>query len=56
MCIRDSPNLSALNGNEALIYRTPAPAHAWVAALYGAAYAGSALALAVLAFERRDLP
>jgi ABC-type transport system involved in multi-copper enzyme maturation permease subunit len=50
------PNLSALNGNEALIYRTPAPAQAWVAALYGAAYAGSALALAVLAFERRDLP
>ena len=50
------PNLSALNGNEALIYRSPAPAQAWVAALYGAAYVGTALALAVLVFERRDLP
>jgi Cu-processing system permease protein len=49
------PNLSALNANEALVYRTPPPAQAWLAALYGTAYAGAALALGVIAFERRDL-
>jgi Cu-processing system permease protein len=49
------PNLSALNANEALVYRTPPPAQAWLASLYGAAYAAAALALAVLVFERRDL-
>jgi len=49
------PNLSALNANEALVYRAPPPAQAWLAALYGSAYAGAALALAVLVFERRDL-
>jgi ABC-type transport system involved in multi-copper enzyme maturation permease subunit len=49
------PNLSALNANEALVYRTPPSAQAWLAALYGAAYAGAALSLAVLAFERLDL-
>jgi ABC-type transport system involved in multi-copper enzyme maturation permease subunit len=49
------PNLSALNANESLVYRTPPPAQAWLAALYGAAYAGAALALAVVVFERRDL-
>jgi Cu-processing system permease protein len=49
------PNLSALNANEALVYRTPPPAQAWLAAAYGIFYAGAALALAVLAFERRDL-
>lgn len=49
------PNLSALNANESLVYRTPPPAQAWLAALYGAAYAGAALALAVIVFERRDL-
>ncbi len=30
------PNLGALNANEAVIYRTPPPAHAWLAALYAA--------------------
>jgi Cu-processing system permease protein len=49
------PNLGALNANESLIYGTPPPAQAWTAAAYGACYAGAALALAVLAFERRDL-
>jgi Cu-processing system permease protein len=49
------PNLSALNANEALVYRTAPPAQAWLAALYGATYAGAALALAVIVFERRDL-
>jgi ABC-type transport system involved in multi-copper enzyme maturation permease subunit len=49
------PNLSALNANEALVYRTQPPAQAWLAALYGFAYAGAALALAVIVFERRDL-
>ena len=49
------PNLGALSANESLVYRTPPPAQAWLAALYGAAYAGAALALAVLVFERRDL-
>jgi Cu-processing system permease protein len=49
------PNLSALNANEALVYRTPPPAQAWLAAAYGLAYAAAALALAVLVFERRDL-
>lgn len=49
------PNLSALNANEALVYRSPPPAQAWLAAAYGLAYAAAALALAVLVFERRDL-
>jgi ABC-type transport system involved in multi-copper enzyme maturation permease subunit len=49
------PNLSAMNANESLVYRTPPPAQAWLAALYGVAYASAALALAVLVFERRDL-
>jgi Cu-processing system permease protein len=49
------PNLSAMNANESLVYRTPSPAQAWLAALYGAAYAAAALSLAVLVFERRDL-
>jgi len=49
------PNLSALNANEALVYGTPPPAQAWLAAAYGLAYAAAALALAVLVFERRDL-
>ncbi len=49
------PNLSAMNANEALVYRTPPPAQAWLAAGYGLAYAAAALALAVLVFERRDL-
>jgi ABC-type transport system involved in multi-copper enzyme maturation permease subunit len=49
------PNLGALNANEAVIYRTPPPAHAWMATLYAALYAATALALAALSFERRDL-
>jgi ABC-type transport system involved in multi-copper enzyme maturation permease subunit len=49
------PNLGALNANESVIYRTPPPAQAWLAALYAFLYAGSVLALAALAFERRDL-
>jgi ABC-type transport system involved in multi-copper enzyme maturation permease subunit len=49
------PNLSAMNANESLVYRTPPPAQAWLAAAYGVCYAGAALALAVLVFERRDL-
>jgi Cu-processing system permease protein len=49
------PNLSALNANEPLVYGQPPPAQAWVAAAYGLCYAAAALALAVLAFERRDL-
>ncbi|HQR30409.1 MAG TPA: ABC transporter permease [Anaeromyxobacteraceae bacterium] len=49
------PNLSALNANEPLVYGQPPPAQAWTAAAYGLCYAAAALALAVLAFERRDL-
>jgi ABC-type transport system involved in multi-copper enzyme maturation permease subunit len=49
------PNLAALSQNDAVIYRTPVPAGAWVAAAYGVLYAGAALALATFAFERRDL-
>jgi Cu-processing system permease protein len=49
------PNLGALNGNEAVIYRSPPPAQAWLAVLYATLYAATALALAALAFERRDL-
>jgi len=49
------PNLGSLNLNESVIYRTPPPASAWVAVLYGLLYAATALALASLAFERRDL-
>jgi Cu-processing system permease protein len=49
------PNLGALSANEAVIYRTPPPAQAWLAALYAMLYGAAALALAALAFERRDL-
>ncbi len=49
------PNLGALNANDAVIYRTPPPAQIWLAALYAALYAGAALSLAALSFERRDL-
>ncbi len=49
------PNLSALNANEPLVYGQPPPAQAWLAAAYGLCYAAAALALAVMAFERRDL-
>lgn len=49
------PNLGALNANESVIYRTPPPAQAWLAAVYGAFYAATVIALAAVAFERRDL-
>ena len=49
------PNLQALSLNASVIYRSPVPAGAWLAALYGAFYAAAALSLASLTFERRDL-
>jgi ABC-type transport system involved in multi-copper enzyme maturation permease subunit len=48
------PNLSALSLNEHVIYRTPPPASAWLAGAYALLYAGTALAIAAAAFERRD--
>jgi len=49
------PNLGSLTVNDAVIYRTPPPAQIWLTALYGLLYAATALALASLVFERRDL-
>jgi Cu-processing system permease protein len=49
------PNLGALSLNGTVIYRTPMPPGTWLAAGYGALYAAAALALASVAFERRDL-
>jgi ABC-type transport system involved in multi-copper enzyme maturation permease subunit len=49
------PNLGALNGNEAVIYRTLPPPQAGLAVVHGIVYAAATLALATLAFERRDL-
>jgi ABC-type transport system involved in multi-copper enzyme maturation permease subunit len=49
------PNLGALNGNESVIYRTLPPPQAGLAVIHGLVYAGAVLALAALAFERRDL-
>ncbi len=49
------PNLGALNLNASVIYRTPPPPGAWIAAAYGLFYAATALALASFAFEKRDL-
>lgn len=49
------PNLSALSLNQAVIYRTPPPARAWLAVAYAVLYAAAALALAAAVFERRDL-
>jgi ABC-type transport system involved in multi-copper enzyme maturation permease subunit len=49
------PNLGSLSANDAVIYRTPPAASTWLAALYAGLYAATALALATLAFERRDL-
>jgi ABC-type transport system involved in multi-copper enzyme maturation permease subunit len=49
------PNLGSLSLNASVIYGTPVPPGAWLAAAYGALYAATALALASLAFERRDL-
>lgn len=48
------PNLGSLSLNTEVIYRQPVPASAWIASLYGLLYAASALAIASLAFERRD--
>jgi ABC-type transport system involved in multi-copper enzyme maturation permease subunit len=49
------PNLGSLSLNAEVIYARPVPASAWIAAAYGLLYAASALAIAALAFERRDL-
>ncbi len=49
------PNLGALNGNEAVIYRTLPPPQVGLAVVHGLVYAAATLALATLAFERRDL-
>lgn len=49
------PNLGALSLNDAVIYGTAVPADAWGAAAYGLLYGAAALAVAALAFERRDL-
>ena len=49
------PNLSALSLNESVVYRTPPPGTAWLAALYALLYAAAVLALAAATFERRDL-
>jgi len=48
------PNLSALSLNEAVIYRTPPAASAWLPCLYALFYAGAVLTLAAVVFERRD--
>lgn len=48
------PNLGSLSLNANVIYRTPPAGSAWLAALYAALYAATALALASVAFERRD--
>lgn len=48
------PNLGALNVNEAVIYHQPVAASAWIAAAYGLLYAAATLALACLAFQKRD--
>lgn len=48
------PNLSALSLNEAVIYRTPPAAAAWIPCLYALLYSGTLLALAAAVFERRD--
>lgn len=49
------PNLGALSLNASVIYRSPMPPGTWLAAGYGVLYAATVLALASLAFERRDL-
>jgi ABC-type transport system involved in multi-copper enzyme maturation permease subunit len=49
------PNLGSLSLNASVVYGTPIPPGTWLAAGYGALYAATALALAALAFERRDL-
>ncbi len=49
------PNLAALTLDDAVIYHRPVPASAVTAAGYGLAYAALAVALASIAFSRRDL-
>jgi ABC-type transport system involved in multi-copper enzyme maturation permease subunit len=49
------PNLGALSLDAAVVYGTGLPARAAWAAVYGLLYAAAVLALASLAFERRDL-
>ena len=49
------PNLGALSLNSSVIYRSPMPPGTWLAAGYGLLYAATVLALASLAFEKRDL-
>ena len=48
------PNLGSLSLNDAVIYRSLIPSPAWTAAAYAMLYSATALALASLAFERRD--
>jgi Cu-processing system permease protein len=48
------PNLGVLNANDAVIYGRLPPHSAWLAAAYGLVYAAAVLALACVAFERRD--
>lgn len=48
------PNLGSLTLNEAVIYRRPVPAGAWLAGTYGLLYAALAVGLACAVFERRD--
>jgi Cu-processing system permease protein len=49
------PNLSALTLNEAVVYQRAPPPATWLAAAYAVLYVATALALASVVFERRDL-
>jgi ABC-type transport system involved in multi-copper enzyme maturation permease subunit len=49
------PNLGSLTANESVVYKTALPASTWIAALYAVLYAATVIALASVAFERRDL-
>jgi Cu-processing system permease protein len=48
------PNLGVLSVNEAVIYHRTPPASVWLAAAYGLVYAAAVLAVACVAFERRE--
>lgn len=48
------PNLGVLTVNDAVVYHRPPPSSTWLAAGYGLLYAAATLAIACLAFERRD--
>jgi ABC-type transport system involved in multi-copper enzyme maturation permease subunit len=48
------PNLGVLTTNDAVIYHRPLPASTWLAAAYGLVYVAATLAVACVAFERRD--